>query len=431
MTGPGRRSITIAAGLLPCVYAFGLLSIGLTRDWQLRHEDNGAMHTTLALSHQRLGLARTRAHDLFFDPHTGEGTPYGHHPPATALIVAAAFTLTGSDSPAVARLAVIVFHLGSVWLLTKILLEFFTPSRALLGGFVMATLPMSTYFGRMVNYEPLCLFAVLLQLYGYVRQKLGDTRGLTWLAGGIVLGGLIDWPALFFAGALAVLEGIDLIRGRSTSRRPLIVISAAGASVLAFDLAHIWYASPDGLDALGRVVSSRGPFDPNLTVRRFVFGQLDTFRRYFTHVGLIAIVVAWVCLTRAGSPLAAGLFAVAHAEVLKRTIAAASLAAGAYVLAAPSWAMAHQYWQFYFLPAVVLSIVTFWTYLERQVRARRGPLLKALQVVCVLDMLISSAYWLHFRHTRVEAYAVETTAMLRSRYLAPESIAPAAGSQGR
>jgi hypothetical protein len=37
------------------LYAFSLLSIGLTEDWRLRHEDNGALHTTLALSHQPAG----------------------------------------------------------------------------------------------------------------------------------------------------------------------------------------------------------------------------------------------------------------------------------------------------------------------------------------------------------------------------------------
>jgi 4-amino-4-deoxy-L-arabinose transferase-like glycosyltransferase len=409
------------------VYAFALLSIGLTRDWQLRHEDNGAMHTTLALSHQRLGLARTRAHDLFFNPHTGEAAPYGHHPPATALIVAGAFALTGSDSPAVARLAVIVFHLGSVLLVTRLLVEFFPPSRALLGGFLMATLPMSTYFGRMVNYEPLCLFAILVQLYGFVRYRLGHRRGLIWLVAGILMGGVIDWASFFFAAALAVVEGVDLFLRRSRSAIPLALMGAAAASVFAFDLAHLWYASSDGFESLRNVAASSRPFDPNLTVRRFVFGQIDTFRRYFTHVGLIASVLVWVSLARPRRPLSSALFTTAHPDVLRRTLTAASLAAVAYVLAAPSWAMAHQYWQFYFLPAVVLSILTFWTFLERSIRARPGRALRALQVICVVDLLISSAYWLHFRHTRVEAYAVETTAMLRARFLAPSSIASGEG----
>lgn len=109
-----RRLVLIA-------YAFAILSIGLTADWRLRHEDNGAMHTTLALSHLQLGLAESRAHDLFVNAHTGERTPYGHHPPATALTLAAAFALTGTDTPAVTRLTVIAFHIGSVLLSTAIL----------------------------------------------------------------------------------------------------------------------------------------------------------------------------------------------------------------------------------------------------------------------------------------------------------------------
>ena len=50
-------------GLL-LLYAVAILSINVTSDWHLIHEDNGAMHTTLALSHLRLGLAQTRAHEV-------------------------------------------------------------------------------------------------------------------------------------------------------------------------------------------------------------------------------------------------------------------------------------------------------------------------------------------------------------------------------
>ena len=271
------------------LYAFGILSIGLTRDWRLRNEDNGAMHTTLALSHRQLGLARTRAHDVFFSPRTGQAAPYGHHPPATALVLAGAFALTGSDSPAVARLTVIVFHLGSVFLLTTLLAQFFETRRALLGGFAMATLPMSGYFGRMVNYEPLCLFAVLVQLYGYVRfKRTGRGRDLTWLSLGIVGGGLIDWPSFFFTAALAAVETIDLVRRRSPRFGLLAVLVTSAASVFIFDLWHLWYAGRDSMQALGSVVSSNRPiWEQDFTVGRFAFGQIDTFRRYFTQIGLI------------------------------------------------------------------------------------------------------------------------------------------------
>ena len=48
--GRRRRAAAFAVGLAALgLYAFGTLSIGLTRDCRLIHEDNGALHTTLAL----------------------------------------------------------------------------------------------------------------------------------------------------------------------------------------------------------------------------------------------------------------------------------------------------------------------------------------------------------------------------------------------
>src|SRR4051794_40576712 len=184
------------------------------------------MHTTLALSHLQLGLADTRAHDVFVNRQTGERTPYGHHPPGTALTIAAAFALTGSDAPAVARLTVITFHIGSMLLLTAMLgLLLDDHRRGLLGGLVMATLPMSAYFGRMVNYEPICLFGIMLLLFGYVRFKRYErSRDLAWVALGIIWGGLVDWPSFFFAAALAVVEMLDLARRRTTHATLLVVL---------------------------------------------------------------------------------------------------------------------------------------------------------------------------------------------------------------
>src|SRR4051812_9007356 len=81
------------------LYAAALLTIGLTRDWRLLHEDNGAVHTTFARAHLDLGLARTRGHDLFYRPQSGEAYFYSHHPPATSLVLATVFAATGSDAP--------------------------------------------------------------------------------------------------------------------------------------------------------------------------------------------------------------------------------------------------------------------------------------------------------------------------------------------
>ena len=52
------------------------------------HEDNGAVHTTLALSHLEAGLGTTRAHDVFLDPKINDGddlrSDARRHPPPGA-----------------------------------------------------------------------------------------------------------------------------------------------------------------------------------------------------------------------------------------------------------------------------------------------------------------------------------------------------------
>lgn len=411
-------------------YACALLSIGLTRDWELLHEDNGAIHTTFALSHLRLGLAETRAHDLFFDPRTGRSVPYGHHPPAPALALAGAFALTGSDSTAVARMVPIFFHLGSIVLLATILRLIFSPGAALAGAVVTATVPMSSYFGRVVNYEPLCLLAILVQLAGYTAfRRTGSRAGLWWLGFGVVLGGLIDWPSLFFTAAIAIAEAIDLARRRSLSVRALAVTLVAGASILLFDLGHLWWAGHGSIaplrEALLQDVSGGRT---NVSLLRFVSTQFETFRRYFTHAGLLSSAIAAAALARPRGGWTADLFTGSEKEPASRLLAVSGGAALAYVLTAPWWASRHAYWQFYFLPFVVISIVLAFRALARRARERRNVALVVLLALFVIEIGLTSATVLRIRHTRVSAFAVRKTAEYRANFLSPGSRAGKAAS---
>ena len=157
----------------------------------------------------------------------------------------------------------------------------------------------------------------------------------------------------------------------------------------------------------------------------FVLNQIDTFPAAFTEIGLIAVFLAGACLARPHTRLSHRLFDGSHPEVLQRVVLAAGLAALGYVLAAPRWAMMHQYWQFYFIPAVVLSIVLLWRLLQRAVAENPSPLLRALRIVAVLDVLFASAYWLHPSHQGRGRHA--TTAAFRATYLAPGSFHQQAG----
>ncbi|HEX9689942.1 MAG TPA: glycosyltransferase family 39 protein [Thermoanaerobaculia bacterium] len=423
MPGPGPAS-RVPFGLAffaLVVYAAVILSIGTHADWRLLHEDNGAFQTSLALSHIRLGLARTRAHDVFFNPGTGEATLYGHHPPGTALILAAVFSATGSASPQIARLVPIAFQLGSLALLVALVSRLFSRESALFGGFLMATLPMGAYFGRMVNYEPLCLFAVLVQLTGYVAfRRNGSRRILAWLATGIVLGGLIDWASFFFAAAIAAAEAIDSIGRRSRSITPLLVIAGAIVAVFLFDLLHLWYAAHGTLAPLRHLFfrdSSGGP--PSVGLGRFLGTQFETFRRYLTHAGLLSSAVVFLCLIRPSRRLSNRLFDVPEPCVTRRLLIVTGAAPLAYVIAAPWWAKTHPYWQFYFLPSVILSMVLVFRLLWRGIRERPSLALRALFAALLLEVIVSSACMLRLRHTRPGAYAVRETARLRSNYLSP------------
>jgi 4-amino-4-deoxy-L-arabinose transferase-like glycosyltransferase len=403
------------------LYAAAILSIGMSKDWRLLHEDNGAFQTSLALSHVRLGLARTRAHDVFFNPATGEATLYGHHPPGTALILAAVFAATGSAPPQAARLVSISFHLGSLVLLVTLLSRLFSKGAALFGGFLMATLPMSAYFGRMVNYEPLCLFAVLVQLTGYAAfRRDGSRQGLAWLAAGIVFGGLIDWASFFFAAAIGAAEAIDSIRRRSRSIAPLLVAAGATVAVFLFDVFHLWYAAHGTLAPLRQAIfGDPSGSAPRVGLGRFLGTQFETFRRYLTHAGLLSSTVISFCLVRPSLRLSNRVFDVRERGLLRRILIVSGAASVAYVVAAPWWAKTHAYWQFYFLPFVVFSMVLVFRWLSREVRERPRLALRALLAVLLLEVVVSSACTLRLRHTRPGGYALRETARLRANYLSP------------
>lgn len=400
------------------LYAAALLSIGIREDWRLMHEDNGAIFTTLALSHVRLGLARTRAHDLFFEPATGRGAVYGHHPPAMALLVAGAFRLAGSDAPWVARCVVIPFHLGSLLLLLSLLRRFFSARASLVGGFLFATVPMSAFFGRMVDYEPVCLFAVLLQLYGFVRlEQSGWQIGMPLVALGIAFGGLVDWAAFFFAGAIACVAAFRAWSGEARAWRRALQTAGLAAAVLLLDVGHLWWSQHGSLDAMRPVLPGNSYRWPDLA---FCLGQLENFRRYFTLAGLDASLLTALSLAWPGSRLARRLFDAPESTALRGLLWAAGPAAAAYVLAAPFWAAKHAYWQFYFLPFAVFSMVLAGRFLWNTA-GRARVLCRALCVVFALEFLATSAYVLQLRHTRVGDFAVAQTAKFRSNYLAPES----------
>jgi 4-amino-4-deoxy-L-arabinose transferase-like glycosyltransferase len=399
-----------------------LLSIDISAPWRLVHEDNGAMQSTLALSHLRYGVGQTRAHNLFIDRRTGARQSYTNHPPGVPLVLAAAFDLTGEESPAIARGVMIALSLGTLVLMFWILSFLFDDENlALTGCFIMATLPMQSFFGRMVNYEAPTLFFACLQLAAYLQY--GRTRrrsALVLLGGSIVAGGLFDWPSFFFSSAITVSALIDWRRGGLSkgSADAFLTTALATSFGVLFDLAHIVFASGSIEQFLTVLKADTGEGHPALTVASVLLRQTENFRNYFTHSGLIAAMVTAAALVLWRSPLAAALFRPAD-EALARFLAITGSAATAYLVSSPVRAQIHHYWQFYFLPFTVVSLAVVIRWMrDARARGHRSAAI-ALQLM-LLEIVLSSGYKLYRRHTRPDDWAIRASRQVEENYLIPK-----------
>jgi hypothetical protein len=314
-----------------------------------------------------------------------------------------------------------------------LLARFFGRRAALFGGFLFATLPMSAFFGRMINYEPLTLTAVLVELTAYAHYRQRRSGGsLALLCLGIVFGGFIDWSSFFFAAAMAVTEGVDLIRRRSPGPALFLTICLCSLFVFLFDIWHLRFAGHGATGQFQKVLALNHPvWGQDFSVSTFILSQLETYRRYFTHAGLVSSLLVTFSLLFPRRSLSRVLLTEGMEEsmlpLLRRLLLITLCAPTAYLLAAPSWAKAHAFWQFYFLPFAVLSTVlvarSLWS------RARRSGRLwpRLLLGAFILEIAVTSAYLIHFRHTRPGGFAIEQTAMFRANYLTPDSWKGAGG----
>ena len=157
-----------------------------------------------------------------------------------------------------------------------------------------------------------------------------------------------------------------------------------------------------------RCLTNRPLWAQDFTVGRFVLGQIDTFRRYFTEIGLISCparrrLSGAPARTAGARPLRRRERGVAEAGPVRRWRGGPRIRAGRPRVGDDASGTGSST---SFLPS---SCRSSFSGDSCSVRSSQHPtrLLRALRVVCVLDVLIASAYWLHFRHTRVEAYAVE------------------------
>ncbi len=396
------------------VIAALILSIGISRDYRLKHEDNNALHAAFGRAHVEAGFGVTKGHDAYVNRQNGRVHFYAHHPPGCGLVLAGAIVVTGSSSQPVVRGIAISATLTSLVLLWWIVRREAGPLPALVSALAFAVLPQAAFYGRMVNHEVLALpFIVLLVDRYFAFARGGGARAMIGLAFAATAGALFSW-AIFFALAVCALHAaisVRRLKAYPAARSALACVLSLGAVLFAFDLAHIAWVKGGNLSDLAAIFSSRvgagqsyGPFE-------WAHKMFGFSRRLATASGTIALV--WLAVRTVRALLG-------KARLLPvEEIAAVFLGSGLGYLVVFNWgAWQHHYWQFPLLPAVVIALGLAVAIIGENAReGGRRLAYRALLGLIILEVITASTAALFKRHTTPEDRVIQAVERLQSRFL--------------
>lgn len=229
--------------LVTAVYAAGL-SRELTQPWVGMHDWNGAFFSQLARNLLRYPLSLHQGMPIVA---VGESVPppeersiYATHPPGLTWLVAGAFAVLG-EGEWVARLVPIAASLGTLWLLIWLIDRGIGRRTAVLAGLTYSVMPMSVYFGRMVDHEAICLFCMLAALcaWRFIRRRDLSARArqgawTLWVLS-ITCAIWVDWSGVLFAcvfcGYAVIERRRGMVRGRTLAVVCAVVVIATAAMV--------------------------------------------------------------------------------------------------------------------------------------------------------------------------------------------------------
>lgn len=410
MTRTGYRNALVAIFVLQA----SLLSIGITHDYRLKHEDNNALHATFARSHLRLGLEVTKGQNYFYNPADGTGTYYANHPPGPGLVLSVAYGLTGHDGPFVTRATAGVFQLLASWFLYGLARRVLaTPSEVLVALLLFAVLPESSFFGRMMNHEVLVLPASILLVRGYWEWLNGDwTPRRRIMVTGIsaAWATLAGWAGFFVLGACALHAAWEAIGQRNPrARSALAFLVPAGAALLALDMAQLLWVLGGDATYLSELLGSRMGAGSQNTLPSALGRVLELHWRYF---GLTSALGLCVVAYRAGRGLRSGI-----GDPAVHVAAIFLLAGAAYVAVFNFNAMAHDYWQFLWLPAGVLGITLVFRHILAAMAHSGRRVWQVLLILAIADISIASTVTLVQRHVKSEGRCLTVVADLRRNFL--------------
>lgn len=341
---PRRAELLFLGGLVAALVL--LQSAGIARPFLRQHESNGTGFGKYARNHLKFGLGKTRgllldvsgpsleAYDNYRDYF------YSSHPPLSALLLAGGFALFGVGEVPF-RLLLILLSAVSLLLFRRIAARLLRAPWDRAATAFFAFFPTFVFYSIVTCLQVTALVGVLSAVLFYLRWiECGRRREYVGMVVSIVLACTSSWDGYYAAPAL--------LAAHLWSRRPrrIAVGALLGVNVAVFGiyLLHLRAADPVGLDplrALGEAALSRSTLQgPPLPA--YLLGEAREMALMFTIPALLLAGGWLVAVLRGprteGDGLIAGLWLLGLHEIVFSKLASD-----------------HEYYSYFFAPAVALA----------------------------------------------------------------------------
>lgn len=195
-----------AAFILPISLFSFFIFKGINLPYVGQNAYNFIIYSLIAHNYNTIGYLQTKFASVISIAEKMPDNPeyFIHHPPLLSIIESLFLKVLGEDFW-VGRLTVIIFAFGTL-ILSYYIERLFTKKLPYLALFVMALLPASTLFGKMIGQEPLVLFFMMLTVFLSLRYLKSENKKFLYGAlGAVILGTLSDWPMTYFSVFLMLL----------------------------------------------------------------------------------------------------------------------------------------------------------------------------------------------------------------------------------
>jgi hypothetical protein len=197
-----KNILAILSSFLFLFYIF----TGITLPYVGQNAYNYIIYSLIAHNYNQFGYLQTKFASVISVARELPENPayFIHHPPLLSLVESWFLRFLGEDFW-VGRLSVILFAVGT-FVLAHLIEKQLTKKYSYVTIGVMAIIPASTLFGKMIGQEPLVLFFIMLAVYSSLRFLTSyDVRCFYIALLAVFLGTLSDWPMTYFSVFLLLL----------------------------------------------------------------------------------------------------------------------------------------------------------------------------------------------------------------------------------